>query len=116
EYPHRAWRATGHSDVDGDDVRDAARARVVLAEDSARAPAIADGDHQLRIRSRLVGTTQRRLHVTRDRPGDQQQVRVPRARDEADAETLDVVHGIAQRMDFQLASIARPGVDVPDAE
>ena len=39
---------------------------------------------------------------------------MPRARDELDAETLDVVVRVAQRMDFELAAVAGAGVDLTD--
>jgi hypothetical protein len=39
-----------------------------------------------------------------------------RARHEPDAQALDVVIGIAERVDLELASVARAGVDVADGE
>ena len=41
---------------------------------------------------------------------------MPRARDEADAEPLEVVVGIAERVDLELAAVARAGIDMADRE
>lgn len=56
------------------------------------------------------------VRVQRERPGDQQHVRVPGARDEFDAEALDVVVRIAECVQFELAAVARAGVDRADAQ
>ena len=45
----------GNLDVDRNHVRDAAEARVALAEDAAGAAAVADRDDELRLRRRVVG-------------------------------------------------------------
>src|SRR5687767_10323599 len=39
-----------------------------------------------------------------------------RARDELDAEAFQDVVGIAERLDFQLAAVARAGIDLPDGQ
>src|SRR5438132_495406 len=103
----RGRRAAGNGDVHRDHVRDAAAARVALTEDSARAAAVADRHHQLRVGSRLPGALERGLHVARDRAGHQEHVRVPRARYELDAETLEIVVGAVHRVDLELAAVAR---------
>ena len=59
---------------------------------------------------------QRLLHVARHRPGDQQHVGVARARDEADAQALEVVVRIVERVDLELAAVARAGVDLADRQ
>ena len=41
---------------------------------------------------------------------------MPRACDKLDAETFEVVVGVAQRVDFQLATVAGAGVDVAYGE
>ena len=110
----RRRRATRDLDVDRDDVGDAAEGGVALAEDAARAAAVAHRDDELRIGRRVVGPLQRDRHVLRDRAGHQQQVGVARARDELDAETFDVVVRIAEGVDLELAAVARAGVDLAD--
>ena len=92
------------------------QARVALAEDAAGAAAVAHGDDELRVRRRVVGALQRDCHVLRHRAGHQQQVGVARARDEPDAESLDVVVRIAERVDLELAAVARAGVDLADRQ
>ena len=92
------------------------QARVALAEDAAVAAAVADGDHQLRVGRRVVGAPERDRHVLRHRAGDQQHVGVARAGDEPDAQALDVVVRVAERVDLQLAAVARARVDLPDGQ
>src|SRR5713101_626272 len=96
-------RAAGNGDVHRDHVRDAAAARVALAENAARTAAVADRHHELRVGSGLPGALERGLHVARYRAGHQEHVRVPRARDELDAETLEIVVGAVHRVDLELA-------------
>ncbi len=36
--------------------------------------------------------------------------------DEAQAEPLEIVEGVAERMDLQLAAVARAGIDLADRE
>jgi len=54
--------------------------------------------------------------VARHRAGHQQQVGVAGTRDELDAEPLEVVVGIIERIDLELARIAGTGVDMTDGE
>ena len=39
-----------------------------------------------------------------------------RGGDEPDTETLDIVKGVAERVDFEFAAVARAGVDFADRE
>src|SRR4029077_17294216 len=61
----RRGRAARNGHVDRDHVRHAPAARVALAEDPARAAAVADGHDELRIGRRLPGAPERGLHVAR---------------------------------------------------
>src|SRR5688572_29490988 len=112
----RVGWAAGHGAVDGNDVRDGSGARVATAEDSAGAAAIADGDDELGVRRRVVRALQRQLHVARDGPRDEKQICVARARNEPNSQTFDVVEGVVQRVNLELAAVARAGVDLPHAE
>src|SRR6267154_2999114 len=112
----RGRRAAGNGDVHRDHVRDPAAARVALAEDSARAAAVADRHHQLRVGSGLPGALEGGFHIARDRARHQEHVRVSGARDELDAETLEVVVGAVHRVDLELAAVARSRVHVTDRE
>src|SRR5437879_5229904 len=109
-------RAAGNRDVDRDDVRDPAAARVALAEDSPRAPAVADRDHQLRVGGGLPGAPERGFHIPRHGTGYEQHVGVARARHELDAQALKVVVGAVHRVDLELAAVARAGIHVPDRQ
>src|SRR5262252_197049 len=55
-------------------------------------------------------------HVPRYRPRDQQQIGVTRTRDEANAGALQVVIRILERVDLELAAIARTGIDLADID
>jgi hypothetical protein len=63
-----------------------------------------------------VGPFQCLAHVLRDRPGDHQHVGVPERGDEAQAEAFQIVEGIVERMDFQLATVAGAGVHLADRQ
>jgi hypothetical protein len=54
------------------------------------------------------------VHVLGHGTGDQQHVGVARRGDEADAEPLEVVEDVAQRVDLQLTAVAGTGVDLAD--
>ena len=116
ENSSRVRRTTGHGDVDRNDVRDAPGARVALAEDAARAAAVADRDDELRIRRRVVGASSASSMLRDTGTGHEQQIGVPRTRDEPDAEPFDVVERVVERMDLELAAVARAGVDVANAQ
>ena len=97
------------ADIDANHVTDRAATRVAFAEDAAVTAAIAHRHYQLGVGRAVVGDAQRVLHVLRHRAGDQQHVGVARADDELDAAAFEVVVGIVQRMDFQLAGVAGAG-------
>ena len=52
----------------------------------------------------------------RYRPGHQQHVGVARRRDEALAEALEIIERVVERMNLQLAAIARSGIDLADRQ
>ena len=88
------------------------RAGIALAEDSAGTTAVADGDHELRVRRGRVSTPKSHLHILGDGSRESKcKVGVPRTRDKPDAQAFDVVERIIERMDLQLATVTRPGVD-----
>src|SRR5260221_14131044 len=82
----RGRRAAGNGDIHRDHVRDPAAARVALTEDSPGAAAVADRHHQLRVGRGLPGAPEGGFPIPRHRTGYEQHVRVPRLRDELDAE------------------------------
>ena len=89
---------------------------VAAGEHAAVDGAVADRDHPFRIGRRVVGALQRLAHVLGHRPGDQQHVGMARRGDEAQAEALEVVEGVVERVDLQLAAVAGAGVDLADRE
>jgi hypothetical protein len=57
---------------------------------------------------------QRLAHVLADRPRHHQHVGMARRGDKAQAEALEIVEGVVERMDFELAAVAGAGVDLAD--
>src|SRR6185436_3151240 len=112
----RTRRTTGYGDVDRNDVRDRAGARVAAAENAARCAAVADRDDELRVGCGVVGALERDLHVPRDGPRHEQQIRVPGARDESDSQPLDVVERVVESVDLELATVTRAGIDLTNAQ
>jgi hypothetical protein len=64
----------------------------------------------------VIGALEGLAHVLGHRSGHEQHVGMARRGDEADAETLEVVERVAQRMDLELAAVAGAGVDLADRE
>jgi hypothetical protein len=54
--------------------------------------------------------------VLADRPGHEQQIGVARTCHESNAQTLDVVDRIVERVNLEFAAVAGPGVDRANAE
>ena len=113
----RRRRAAGDRDVDRDHVGDAAEARVALAEDAAGAAAIADGDDELRLGRRVVGALAARSPcASTPGPVTSSMSAWRGLATKRDAEAFDVVVRIAERVDLELAAVARAGVDVADRQ
>src|ERR1039457_2529680 len=112
----RAWRTARDVDVHRDHLVYAAAGGVVRSEYAAADAAGAYGYNQLGIRGRIVGLAEGQFHVPGHRAGDQQHIGVARGRDEVDAEALDIVDGVVEGHDFQLAPVARSGVHLTDGE
>src|SRR6266702_2980593 len=110
------WRTSGDRDVDGQKFRERPAHGIAIPEHAARTRAFAGGDNQFWMGRRLVSPPYRFLHVERERTGDEQHVRMTRARDEADAQALDVVVRIVERVDFEFASVAGARIDLADAQ
>lgn len=112
----RAGGATVDHGMNGNDVADWTTRGVVGAEDSATRAAVPHREHPLGIGHGVISLLECIFHVDRDRPGDQQQIGMARAGYEADAGALQVVVRVAERVDFELATIARAGVDMAYAQ
>ena len=107
-------RTPGDTSVHRDHLGNPAQGSITLSEDAARAAAISHGNHDLRRRRGVIGPPEGYLHVTGDRTCDEQHVREPRRGGKMDTEPLAVVKGIVDRMDLELASVARAGIDLAD--
>ena len=99
-------------EIDRHNSTDAADDRVAAREQAAIHGAVADRDNPFRIRRRVVSALQGFAHVFGDRPGHQEHIGMPRRSDEAQAKTFEIVEGVAERVDFQLAAIAGAGIDL----
>src|SRR6266851_9265252 len=102
----RSGRTSRNVNVDGYDVGNASKRRVVLAEDTAADSASADRDDRLRLWHRPISLQQGQLHVPGDRTGDQEHVGVTRRCHELNSEAFDVMDRIVERDDFHFASVA----------
>jgi hypothetical protein len=54
--------------------------------------AVAEGDHQFRIRCLFVDVLQSPFHINRDRPGHDQRIGMSRRGGDVNAEPLDVIN------------------------
>jgi hypothetical protein len=78
--------------------------------------AVSYGHHPLRVGRRQVGALERFAHVRGDRTGHQQHIGMARRGDEAQAESLEVIEHVAERVDLELAPVAGPRIDLADRE
>ena len=99
------WTAR-NINVHGQDLVDASKRRIVLAEDAATDAAGANRDDYLRFGHRSIRLQQRKLHVPGDWTGYQEHIGVTRRCDEMNAEPFDIIDRIVQGDDLQFASIA----------
>ncbi len=93
--------------VDGNDFRDASNDRVAAGETPAIPCTIPNCDDPFGIRDCMIGALQCVAHVLCHGTGHEQHIGMARRGDEAKAEALDVVVGVAKRVDFKLAAICR---------
>ena len=98
--------AAGNMEIDGDNLRDPSDHRVAAGETSAIPCAISQGNDPFRVRRGMISSFQGIAHIFGHRSRDHEDVGVARRGDEPDTEAFDIVIGIAQRMDLQLATIA----------
>jgi hypothetical protein len=108
----RAGRTTADVEIDGDDLGNTADDRVAAGEAPAIQGAVTDRDDPFRIGRRVIGSFQRLAHVLGHRTGHQKHVGVAWRRDKADAESLEIVIGVVERMDLELAPVAGPRIDL----
>src|SRR5216683_3971685 len=97
------WTA-GNVNVHMQDLVDASKRRIVLAEDTATDAAGANGHHDSRFRHSLVGLQQGKLHVSGDRTGDQEHVGMTRRCHELNSEAFNVMDWVVQGDDLHFAS------------
>ena len=97
---------SGNVNVDGHDVVDASKRGVVLAKDAATDAAGTNRDYNFRFWHSLVGFQQGQLHISCDRPGDQEHIGVTRRCNKLNAEAFQVIDRIVQGNDFEFASVA----------
>lgn len=113
---HGRRGTSGNDHIDRDDLIYSAQRCIALAENTAVAPAITYGNNQLGRRRCVICPAERYLHIPRDRPGNQQEVRKSRRGSEMDTKPLAVVKRVVDGMDLQLAAIAGACIDLPDGK
>src|SRR4029078_1039035 len=84
-------RTAGNVDVDGNDPVAAAHDRIAVVVIAAAVRARAHRDDPARLGHLVVDLAQRRRHLVAERPGDDHEVALARARPEQHAEAVDVV-------------------------
>ena len=99
-------------EVDRDHLGNTAYHRVAAGETSAIPGAVADRDHPFGIGGRIIGAQQRLAHVFRHGTGYHKHIGMARRGDEAQPEAFDVIIGVVERVNLELASIAGAGVDL----
>ena len=102
--------------VNWENRREAPRHGVASSEHAAVDGAVAHSDNPFWRGRRIVCPKERFAHVFRNRPRDEQDVRVPRGRDNSDPDAFEIVEGVVQRVNFELAAIAGPGIDLTNSE
>lgn len=113
---NRGRRATRDLHIYGEHVGYPATHGITGTENPTPAATVADSDYQLRIRSRFINSFQRTDHVLGDGSGNQKHVGMTRASDEFDPGSFQVVIGIGEGVNFQLASVARSRIDMSNAQ
>ena len=113
---NRFGRTARHNDIHRNHFVHAADDGVTAFEDATIPGAIADRYDDLRLGSGLVCQPERFGHVARHRPGHEQTISVARRGDEMQAEAFQIVVGIGERGDFDLAAVALPGVHFADVQ
>ena len=93
-------------EVDRDDFGDTSNDRVAAGETASIPGAVSDRDDPFGIWGRVIGALQRFAHVFGHRTGHHQDIGMARRGDEPQAEAFDVVVGVVERVNFELASIA----------
>jgi len=112
----RPGRTAGNRQVDRNDSTCGSDAGIALRKKAARSGAISYRHHPFRVGDRLIGTFERFAHVSGHGTGHEQHVRMAGGGDETKAETLQVVKGILEGVEFELAAVAGARVDEPEGE
>ena len=106
EQGSRARRTAGDKEIDWDDAGDAAGDGVASRKDAAVGRADARRYDPFGPGRGVKGSLQRLAHVQRNRAGDKEHVGVAGRGDEPEAEPLEIVKGVAERVNLEFAAIA----------
>ena len=100
--------------IDRHHIFDAARNRVAASENAAVRGAGSYCYDPFRIGHGVVCTQQRLAHVLGNGAGHHQHIGMARRGDKAQAEALEIIKRIAERVNFQFAAVAGAGIDMAD--
>ncbi|CAG7639969.1 hypothetical protein E143388_08141 [Rhodococcus opacus] len=109
-------RASGNLEVDRDDVPDRSEHLVTAGERTAIVCAVIEGDNPFGMRHRLESLPERTQHVSCDRPGHEEHIRVARGRDQPDAIPFHIMHRSERGVDLDPAPVAGPSIDMANLD
>ena len=110
------WRTAGNRQVDRNDGARGSDAGIALRKEASRSRAISYGHYPFRVGDGVIGAFERFAHVSGHGTGHEQHVRMAGGGDEPKAETLQVVKGILEGVEFELAAVAGARIDEPERE
>src|SRR5271169_1470211 len=99
-------RTSGNVNVHRQNLVNASKRGVILAEDTTADAASANRDDYLRLWHRLVGLQEGQFHISGNRTGYQKHIGMTRRRHELNSKPFDVMDRIVERDDLHFASIA----------
>ena len=92
--------------IDGNHLRDSSYDCIAAGKAATIPGAISHGDDPFRVGGRMIGALQRVAHALGHGTSHHQYIGMARRGHEPEAEALDVVIGIVERVNLKLASIA----------
>ena len=116
QHGKRVGRAARNIKIDGNVLGHASLRSICAGEGTAADGACSDGDDDFGSRNRGVGFTQRVLHISRHRAGDDDAIGVARRGDELNSESPQIEDDIAERDELGLAAVAASGRHLPQFE
>ena len=112
KHGHWGGGTAGNVEIDRDHLGNTSNDRVAAGETSSVPRAVSDRDDPFGIGHRVIGALQCVAHVFGHRTNHHQHIGMARRGDEPEAEALDVVVSVVERVNPELAFIAGAGIDL----